>query len=62
MRRAVTGVRSAKPINGPLARLKFNLQGFGYFQFGVFDANRNYLKMAQSALPVQGATSFLRMA
>jgi len=33
-------------------RLKFNLQGFGYFQFGVFDANPNYLSVQQSALPV----------
>ena len=49
------------PVSQWATRLKFNLQGFGYFQFGVFDANPNYLKVAQSALPVfySGSTGLL---
>ena len=49
------------PVSQWASRLKFNLQGFGYFQFGVFDANPNYLKVAQSALPVfySGSTGLL---
>jgi porin len=40
------------PISYWATRLKFNLPGFGYFQFGVFDSNPGYLNVAQSALPV----------
>ncbi len=49
------------PVSQWATRLKFNLQGFGYFQFGVFDANPNYLKVQQSALPVfySGSTGLL---
>jgi hypothetical protein len=39
------------PVSQWATRLKFNLQGLGYFQFGVFDANPNYLSVQQSALP-----------
>jgi porin len=49
------------PVSQWATRLKFNLQGFGYFQFGVFDANPNYLSVQQSALPVfySGSTGLL---
>jgi porin len=49
------------PVSYWATRLKFNLQGFGYFQFGVFDSNPNYLKVQQSALPVfySGSTGAL---
>ena len=49
------------PVSQWATRLKFNLQGVGYFQFGVFDANPNYLKVSQSALPVfySGSTGLL---
>jgi porin len=49
------------PVSQWATRLKFNLQSFGYFQFGVFDANPNYLKVEQSALPVfySGSTGVL---
>lgn len=49
------------PVSQWATRLKFNLQGFGYFQFGVFDANPNYLRVQQSALPVfySGSTGLL---
>jgi porin len=40
------------PVSQWASRLKFDLRGFGYFQFGVFDANPNYLSVEQSALPV----------
>jgi porin len=33
------------PISQWMARLKFNLTGFGYFQFAVFDDNPKYLGM-----------------
>ncbi len=38
------------PVSQWATRLKFNLQGFGYFQVGVFDANPNYLECAGSQL------------
>jgi porin len=49
------------PVSYWATRLKFNLQGFGYFQFGVFDSNPNYLDVSQSALPViySGSTGLL---
>jgi porin len=49
------------PVSQWATRLKFNLQGFGYFQFGVLDANPNYLRVQQSALPVfySGSTGLL---
>jgi porin len=49
------------PVSYWASRLKFNLQGFGYFQFGVFDSNPGYLDVAQSALPViyPGSTGLL---
>ena len=49
------------PVSYWATRLKFNLQGFGYFEFGVFDSNPNYLKVQQSALPVfySGSTGVL---
>ncbi|ERF80415.1 carbohydrate porin [Bradyrhizobium viridifuturi] len=49
------------PVSQWATRLKFNLPGFGYFQFGVYDANPNYLNVSQSALPVfySGSTGLL---
>jgi porin len=49
------------PVSQWASRLKFDLRGFGYFQFGVFDANPNYLSVEQSALPVfySGSTGLL---
>jgi porin len=49
------------PVSQWASRLRFDLRGFGYFQFGVFDANPNYLSVEQSALPVfySGSTGLL---
>jgi porin len=49
------------PVSYWATRLKLNLPGFGYFQFGVFDSNPGYLNVAQSALPViySGSTGAL---
>ncbi|WP_197082691.1 carbohydrate porin [Bradyrhizobium sp. LTSP885] len=49
------------PVSYWATRLKFNIQGFGYFQFGVFDSNPGYLDVSQSALPViySGSTGLL---
>ncbi len=49
------------PVSQWATRLKFNLQGFGYFQVGVFDANPNYLSVRDSALPViySGSTGII---
>jgi len=49
------------PVSQWATRLKFDLHGSGYFQFGVYDANPNYLNVSQSALPViySGSTGLL---
>lgn len=49
------------PVSYWATRLKFNLPGFGYFQFGVYDSNPGYLRVSQSALPVfySGSTGLL---
>jgi porin len=40
------------PISQWMTRLKFNLTGFGYFQFAVFDDNPKYLGTQDQVLPV----------
>jgi porin len=40
------------PISQWATRLKFNLEGFGYFQFAAFDQNSKYLGLQQALLPV----------
>jgi porin len=49
------------PISQWATRLKFNLEGFGYFQFAAFDQNPKYLGLQQALLPVffSGSTGVL---
>lgn len=49
------------PISQWASRLKFNLPGLGYFQFGAFDQNPKYLGTQQALLPVAfpGSTGVL---
>jgi carbohydrate-selective porin OprB len=40
------------PISQWMTRLKFNLTGFGYFQFAIVDDNPKYLRTQDQVLPV----------
>lgn len=49
------------PISQWATRLKLNLSGVGYFQFGAFDQNPKYLNLSHALLPVfsSGSTGVL---